>query len=1385
MKTGHCHFLIIFFLCFATWVSQGQTTKYYSTDKGLSSSFINKLYQDKKGFIWIATENGLNKFDGTKFLVYSKNPGDSTLLKSNYVRTLFEDSSGNFWIGCMNGLMKFNRDTETFTEVKIIDEKGSVQEPHIMSIIECKNGDIWFATSGFGLLSLKKGSDDCVVETELNEKLLSVYLTVIYEDKLQNLWIGTEHSGLNVYNPETGKLKEYVSFDKQHNTHNGRASSGSANKINSNYENSKNSNSFSANSISGNVISDICEGINGDIFIGILTDGLNRYNRETDGFERLATNTGETSFPVKSILFHKEENTMYIGTDGNGMKTYSADKLYLEEYEPFYFPFDFSKTKIHSILKDKDGNIWTGMFQKGIFFIPGNFNGFRYHGYKSIKNNNIGSSCIMSIYKDEDEVLWIGTDYDGLYSINEKTNEVKHYHISNNSNEVPNTIMCIEEYKGGQLWLGSYLNGFYLFDKKSGKCIQFGNNKDNLPDDKIFCMEYDKNGFLWIGTYGSGLFQFDPRSKTIVKSFYMEEEGRPDELCNNWINTLLCDESGLMWVGTYKGLSCLNPETGVFENYTASNSGLLSNTIFSLKEDRNNNIWIGTDMGVTCLSKDKQVINYAKEQGLSDNSAIGLASDENGNIWISTLTGISKIVPQDNVVVNYFASDGIQGSEFSRGAYFENSDGEIFFGGTNGITRFYPRDIHTEKKELDVHITDFYLFGNRVPIIDETQLSLESGNNVFSLEFSTLEYGNPESIFYIYKLENFDNNQLQTAPGDNRVTYTNLSPGNYILSYQAYEKDNFSPVRSIRIKIMPAWYQTSWAKAIYVLFFLTICYFVYVYIRSKIEHRSEMVKREHADEIQEAKLQFFINISHEIRTPMTLIMGPLEKLMSDNKNEKIQSAYLLIYRNAQRILRLINQLIDIRKIDRGQMHLKARETDMVGFVQDIMQAFGYLSKKKNIDFRFEHEMPELKVWVDLNNLDKVLFNIFSNAFKFTPDDGCIIVRLFTGRDDSVSGPLRDYFEIHVLDNGIGLEEDKIEKIFNRFYQIENNLTNSSLGAGIGLHLARSLVELQYGVITARNRDDCKGSCFNVRLPLGNSHLGEDEMEVNAGTLLSGMPSPVYNEELFAIDMDEDKINSSAKKTKYRLVIVEDDMEINNYIKGELSTDYHIAQITNGKEAMDYILANKPDIIISDIMMPGIDGITLCKKIKANVNTEHIPIILLTALSKDENKAEGLDTGADAYLVKPFNMDLLKKTVSNLLKNRERIKGKFSTQSEGKIKKIELKSSDEALMEKVIKTVNDNMDNPDLNVEMLSARVGMSRVHMHRKLKELTNQSARDFIRNIRLNQAGELLLAKKLSISEVAYAVGFTTLSHFSSCFKDFYGMSPKEYVENNRQERL
>ena len=553
-----------------------------------------------------------------------------------------------------------------------------------------------------------------------------------------------------------------------------------------------------------------------------------------------------------------------------------------------------------------------------------------------------------------------------------------------------------------------------------------------------------------------------------------------------------------------------------------------------------------------------------------------------------------------------------------------------------------------------------------------------------------------------------------------------------------------------------------------------------------MRHRREIMKREHAEQLNEAKLQFFINISHEIRTPMTLIINPLEKLLAEKKGGEVQKTYLMIYRNAQRILRLINQLMDIRKLDKGQMFMKFRETDMVGFIDDVMLTFDYMARKKKIHFSFEHAMPQLKVWVDMNNFDKILMNIFSNAFKYTPEQGEITVSLSTGRDATRRDPLKEYFEITVTDSGIGLDREKIERIFERFYQIDNDVTKSNFGTGIGLHLSRSLVELHHGIILAENREDAPGSRFVIRIPLGSAHLRTDELEdVEAGITPHAVlvkPEKTDLEEVF--EEGEDEEDEESKKTgkaknRMRILIVEDEEEILSYLKEELEGDYRIMTRKNGREAYDTILADTPDLVISDIMMPEMDGLSLCRKIKQNTNVNHVPVILLTAKSKPEDTMEGMATGADAYMVKPFNTELLKSTIANLLANRKLLKSKFSgaQQQEDKVQKLSMKSADEILMSKIMKVINENLSNPDLNVEMLAANVGLSRVHVHRKLKELTNLSARDFIKNIRLQQAAALLKEKKLTVSEVAYATGYTNLSHFSSSFKEVHGMSPKEYM--------
>ena len=1364
-------FSIYYFLIGSTPVMKAQTGKFYSTDKELSNSLINAVYQDRKGFIWIATENGLNKFDGTRFSIYRHNATDSTSLKNNYVRTLFEDSRGNFWIGCINGLQRYDRATDNFHEL-FISRKDGRKNPHITSIIERRNGDLWIATSGQGAISLKKNSNPASfhIETELTDRIGSNYLNVIFEDSRQNLWIATEEKGLYRYSPESKELKSYKA--PYH--------------------------------IAGDDVSAICEDAHGQIFVGTLTKGLFRLSSRQEGNFEPVLYQNRMNLNIRTLIIDTR-GKLIIGTDGEGVKEYQPQQDIIVDSEINAGPFDFSKSKVHSLIEDKDHNLWLGIFQKGLILVPGISNKFDYYGYKSIHNNTIGSSCVMAIHTDEQATIWIGTDNDGLYAINDQGKQLRHYtHQAGNPQSVPGTILCLYEDSNQELWLGSYFDGLARINKQTGTCqdvtsLLQGNLNAGKP--KVSCIIEDKNKNLWVGTYGSGLYKINLPTQHVT--YYESTRNENDDwsinrLPNDWISYLLEDREGMIWIGTYKGLAVLNPQTDNFINYKKQNNLLPGYVVYSLLENSNGEIWAGTSEGLVCLNKDRLTpVLFTTADGLPSDIICGLAEDEKKNIWISTHQGISKLNPPEKKFINYYAGDGLQGNEFTRTAVFKDKRGKIFFGGTNGVTAFYPQDITEIKKEMNVLITGFHVAnrpvkkgdksGNNVitdtAVMDTEQFTLAYNENTFSIDFSVLEFSNPDRISYQYKIKELGDEWISTQPGTNRVTYSSLKPGKYTFSVQARDHNNFSNIRTVTIAITPPWYQTWWAKVIWGCLGALLIYALTMYILSRIRHRQEVMRQKHMEQINEAKLQFFINISHEIRTPMTLIISPLEKLLAEHSEK--QPVYLMIYRNAQRILRLINQLMDIRKLDKGQMHLKFRETDIVGFINDLMQTFNYQAQKKNITFTFEKELEgadSLKVWIDLNNFDKVLMNVLSNAFKYTHEGGNIEVSLKTGHNDAYRSALKDYFEIDITDNGIGIDKNKIEQIFERFYQIDNDMTQSNFGTGIGLHLSRSLVELHHGIIKAENREDGQGTRFIIRLPLGSNHLKAEELENPEETGSEPTISQLPKDSIYETE-EENKTNEYRKpkaKTRYRVLIVEDDEEIRRYIRSELDSDFRIYECTNGREGLETILKEKPDLVISDVMMPEMDGITLCRKIKQNININHIPIILLTAKSKAEDQIEGLEIGADAYIVKPFNTELLRTTISNLIANRERLRGKLvgEQQVEEKITKIEMKSNDEILMSKVMKTINDHLADPTLNVEMLAANVGMSRVHMHRKLKELTNQSARDFIRSIRLKQAANLLREKNLSVSEVAYATGFSNLSHFSNTFRDFYGISPSEYKE-------
>ena len=1366
MKTPIRYLLLLatlWHLAGALQLATAQQGKFYSADTKLSSSLINQLYQDSRGFVWIATEYGLNRFDGLHFVTYWHVAGDTTSLKDNYVHTIFEDSRRRLLVGCATGLQRYDPAADCFTDIPIY-RNGKRVHPHITQILERTDGHLWFATSGQGVFRLDSHLTCATPLEPLMQKVDYLYFNSIYEDTYGDVWLGTEHYGLLRYRPSNGRVQRYRPPD-----------------------------------VADNWITALCEDAAGRLYVGTSRHGVMRYERAANTF--VAVPSGQQG--TFSVYCMKLVNgRLLIGTDGQGLKWYNPRSRCVEDVLINSTPIDFADGKVHSILQDQEKNLWLGLFQKGALLIAAEQKEFQYYGYKSAYYNPIGRGCVMALHADTDRRLWVGTDNEGLYVLDDEGRRLRHYAPGRLG--IPAVVTCIFRDSRRNLWLGSYKDGIVKLDEQTGQCYT---PFPQIENKNVYAIAEDKHENLYIGTLGSGFYIYNLRTEQLIHYESRKDESGDltrNELVNDWLNGIFCDRDGLIWLAHYKGVSCFDPASANFLTYGGRNLLISGCTGYAFAEDARGRIWMGTTDGLYCFDKHSESIRkFTMADGLPNNVICGICEDSQHNMWISTYRGISKYDAARDVFVNYYVGDGLQGNEFTHGAFYKDYRGKCYFGGVNGITAFQPEAIGGVEKKMQVWITGFLVSGRPAnkntlsggdPIMtdavqDAREFRLSYADNTFSLNFSTLRFHNPEQIVYQYRIRELDEEWKSLEPGTTQVTYNKLPAGNYTFNVRALNHGLYSDVREVSIRIAPAWYRTWWAYGLYALLGGLFLLGVANYILARMRHRREMMKREHIEQLNEAKLQFFINISHEIRTPMTLIINPLEKLLAESKPGPLHHTYLMIYRNAQRILRLINQLMDVRKLDKGQITLRFRETDMVGFIDTLVQAFDYTARKKNIRFTFQHDMEELKAWIDLNNFDKVLMNILSNAFKYTPEGGEVQIVLTTGSDETRKDALNSYFQIAITDSGIGIDSDKIDRIFDRFYQIDNEVTLSNFGTGIGLHLARSLVLLHHGVIFAENRaDGCSGTRFVVRLPLGAAHLRPDELETTASShavqasLESAMRKSI---DILTEEDDGDGGKAAeaptARKMRPKVLVVEDEDEIRQYLQQELSGEYKVETCRDGKEAYEKVLRQMPDLVVSDIVMPGMDGLTLCRKIKQHTNVNHVPVILLSAKARPEDTLKGMGIGADAYLTKPFNIDLLKSTVANLIANRRLLRNKFSgsQQQEQRMEKLEVKSGDEQLMERIMKVVNKHLDNPEFSVEVLAQEVGLSRVHVHRKLKELTNLSARDFIKNIRLQQAAKLLSDdKKLTVSEAAYATGFTNLSHFSSSFREKFGMSPSEYME-------
>ena len=1312
---------------------RAQMGKLFDADKNMSSSFTTQVFQDRDGFIWAATRNGLNRYDGYQFRILKKGSRQASGMASNYVNCMMQDRHGLYYIGMYGALQTY--DGQRFSTISAYNLKGENQPPYVTCLLERQNGDILIGTSELGLMRLT-GKKEARQIGGVLARVTTIQRMI--EDNRQRLWLVTEGHGLLCYDGKA--VKGYFQSEQEKN-----------------------------------MVRDICQDHDGRIFIAtahagmfILEGGTPRHIEAT-GNKHIAT------------LYVNRSGNVMMGYDGLGLAVYYPKDGRVVEHPYYSREVDLTTAKVCSICEDRNGNVWLGLLQKGVYMQPGHMLPFGYMGYKLGTRNMIGSACVTSVMGSSNNYHWIGTDKDGLYCQDEKYQTVKHF-----KENFPATILSICEDARHRVWVGSYKEGIGWIDPQSMSYHPY-----RLPQGanvSVFSIVCDPQGMLWLGTMGQGLLRLNPETNDLRQ--YVQDAKTPNDrkvnsISNNYISQLSLSPDGKrIYASTTMGVCALD----IAKNSWLSTFGvncLNYGTPVRVSREFDGVLYVGTNDGLDRYQmKTGHKIDTRLMNGLSSNGISSMERDNQGNIWVSTDHGLFRLNPKTGKTDSYYADNGLQGNEFSDGASWLTKSGHMVFGGQAGVTWFNPTEIHEPEWKADVKLTGFIVNGEPITpgmksgfwqVVDTTivaanRFELSSYDNTFTIQLSTLTYDNPEHIVYRYRINNEEWVRMQ--PGINEITFSHMSPGNYDFCVVAEQNGIATPERCFTVVIHAPWYRTPLAYAVYVLALAALFWWYRQQRRRKEKNRLRLHEHIHAEEMADAKLKFFMNISHEIRTPMTLIVTPLLSLIKQDEDPHRRSVYETILRNAERILGLINQMMDLRKIDKGQMQLHMCETELISFIGDIHNLFVLQAKSKTICFTYEHDTQKLPVWIDRNNFDKVVVNLLSNAFKFTPTGGEIVIRISHDAN---------HVRIAIKDSGKGIPEDKLDRIFERFYQTPSHVNDRQTGTGIGLDLTRSLVELHHGTIEAHNNADGKGCEFVVTVPLGNAHLKPDEMLLDTS---AAMPATSLTDDEQLTEAAEIPDTKTLPKigSRQRIVIVEDDTEIREFLSGELLSDYDVSIAENGREGLSEVLRQVPDLVISDVMMPEMDGNTLCSKIKGNPATSHVPVILLTAKSRDEDQLEGLEMGADAYVMKPFNMEILRRTIINLIHTHQMLRLKYgrNDQLEEQVDNVTLQSPDEQLLKRVMNAINNNLTNSDMSVDLIAQEVGISRVHLHRKMKELTGQTPHDFIRNLRLKQAANLLASGNMNVTEVVYACGFNNVPSFSTTFKKVYGMTPREYMKDH-----
>lgn len=1330
-------------------LAQPYTVKQLGIEKGLSNNYVVSIAQDKQGFLWFATEEGLNKFDGTRFITYLKNE-DLTRqgITGNELNCLLDDPQDSIlWIGTQRaGLNAYDYVNNTFLCYRHDDENPeSLITDDVTKIVAATDGNLWITTYWRGVDYFDKKAGKFIhYNTQTVPGLASDNIWSVVDGGDGKLYMGHVHHGFSVLSLKDKKVKNFM-YDPEDPV-----------------------------SLPGNGVTCIYKDLSGNIWLG--TDrGLALFNPEAENFihfHHSEDGVPHTVFDIRQF----DGNKLWIAMEFGGIAILdltqrmflSPDQVRFQYIKEGDDEYSLSNSTVRCLFQDSFKNVWAGMWGGGINFLSHESSYFNVYSYSPIQHSgsSLNNKTASSVCVARDGKLWIGTDGGGT-NVFDKGKRVAVYKeetgdLTDNSIQA---ALCDSE---GNLWFGSFMGGVDFYDVKKKSFHQIF-PKDKTGEDVRAL--YEDAEYVWIGT-SNGIYKVRLHDKGIADHYTVE---------NNLVRCISKDNLNRLWIGTFGG------GLGVFDEHFQCvklfnvTSLFPSNTINTVYMDSQNRMWIGTGEGLVCFpssqSWDYKV--YRSEEGLSNVHIRAITEDNHGNIWVSTNKGISCLLKDKEVFYNYDHWDNVPMGNFMSGSVAEAKDGTLYFGSINGLCRFNPDQVLEKRESPAAIITEMRIFGplrdtdsnEKVMALEgQSEVRLSYMQNNFSVTFNIQNYALADQVEYAYMLKGLENSWY-TVTDPNNVTFRNIPPGNYCFQVKTRIRNQewADEIASLDIRIDPPVWLTWWAKLFYILSGVSVLYFILHAYKKKLDMESlyELEKKNHEQEqeLNNERLRFYTNITHELRTPLTLILGPLEDMQKSNSlSGKDSQKISVIHQSAIRLLNLINQILEFRKTETQNKKLCVSRDNLAALVHEIGLKYKELNRKPEIDFCLEIEQEDMSLFFDKEVVTIILDNLISNAIKYT-EKGTITLGLHQVVRNNIH-----HTEISVSDTGFGIAPDALPHIFDRYYQ--EGSEHQASGTGIGLALVKNLVVLHEGEIRVESSLNV-GSTFYVSLLTDNTYphvLHADSTEKTSD------------------EKDEKEENIEPVHSGKRiLLIVEDNRDICDYIVESFSDDFEVRTAANGEQGLEQALGCIPDIIVSDIMMPVMNGIVMCRKLKEDLRTSHIPIILLTAKDSLQDKEEGYQVGADSYLTKPFSATLLHSRIHNLLESRKLLAERFNTNSILIDKRAAVTESmnklDNEFLEKINKLIEDRLSSEKIDIGYLSDAMCMSNSTLYRKMKALTGLSTNEYIRKIKMQYAERLLLEGKYNISEVAFKVGINSTVYFRQCFKDEFGMAPSDYLKKIKPE--